>query len=289
VITRRSLLGWTGAAAVVAALPRIPLLAGCGDNLQLAHGRFFDEFQWLTVDALTDLVLPGARVTGAVGYIDKLLSAFDDSPPAIFAGGPASGREANPDGMGGSTGTYPPDNFSSFLQLTRVQELAWRIRLFGSAATPGGDFNDAALGATVGLRDLYTQGLLTLDAIAATHQKKARFLDLGDDDRQLSFASLADQAPAFLQALTENTIEGMFAAPEYGGNAARSGWQLARFDGDSVPLGHAQYVAAMAAYVDRADEPTSLPTPGDRTETFSADVIQTLQLAALGSGGKQFF
>lgn len=288
-LTRRSLLRWTGAAAAVAALPRIPLLAGCGDNLELQHGRFFDAFQWLTVDLLTDLVYPGARITGAVAYIDGLLSAFDVDPPAIFAGGPASGREALPDGNGGATGQYPPDTFSSFLALSRVQEIAWRIRLFGSAATDGGGFNDAALGPTVGLRDLYTQGLATLDTIAATHVKKARFIDLGPDDQQLSFASLADQAPAFLQAITEHTIEGMFAAPEYGGNAARSGWELARYDGDSVPLGHAQYVAAKDAYVDRVDEPTSLPTPGDTTETFSADVLSSLQIAAVGSGGKQFF
>ena len=82
----------------------------------------------------------------------------------------------------------------------------------------------------------------------------------------------------------------MFAAPEYGGNAARSGWQLARYDGDSVPLGHAYYVAAKDAYVDRADEPTSLPTPGDTTETsIGRRAVVAHRSPPLGSGGKQFF
>jgi hypothetical protein len=95
--------------------------------------------------------------------------------------------------------------------------------------------------------------------------------------------------PAFWQALVEHTLEGTFGAPEYGGNAFGAGWHLTRFDGDSAPLGHATYDAATDAYLDRADQPTSLPTPGDQRETFSDDVLQILTVAAIGSGGKRYF
>jgi hypothetical protein len=287
-LTRRQLLRWTGTAAAAAALPRLALLSGCGSSTAQA-GRFLDADQWSSVEVITDLVLPGANGLGAVVYIDRLLSAFDDSPPAIFAGGPFSGRQAEPDGQGGASSDFPPDDFATFLPLSRVQDIAWRIRLFGSTATTGGDFNDAVLGPTTGLRDLYTQGLAMLDQLAAQQQVGKRFSQLDADDQALVFASLATSQAAFVAAITEHTIEGAFSAPEYGGNVGLSGWTLARYDGDSAPLGHSQFDTTTGAYVDRADEPTSTASPGDTTETFTADVLATLELAALGSGGMRFF
>ena len=111
----------------------------------------------------------GARDCVAVRYIDTLLAAFDVSPPAIFASGPYSGRTAFPNADDGTPSSSSPSNsFATFLPLPRVKELAWRMRIFGSAQTPGGDFNDALLGPTVGYRDLYTDGIARLDAVAMT-------------------------------------------------------------------------------------------------------------------------
>lgn len=249
----------------------------CGDNLIVTRGLFFDANGFATIDLATDLVLPGARDAKAIGYIDLLLAAFDRSPPAIFGGGPYSGRN------GGDA------SFARFLPLSRIQELAWRIRIFGSAQTPSGDFNDALLGPTIGYRDLYLDGIARLDDVAATLQPGTAFRDLGDQDRQLALDTVASDAPAFYQALVEHTLEGTFGAPEYGGNATLVGWQLARYDGDSAPLGHATYDAASDAYVDRADQPTTTASPGDEAEDFDADVINQLTIAAVGSGGKRFF
>ena len=108
-------------------------------------------------------------------------------------------------------------------------------------------------------------------------------------DQGLALDTVASDAPAFYQALVEHTLEGTFAAPEYGGNTRLSGWQLTRYDGDSSPLGHSQYVAALDAYVDRADQPTSQPSPGDTREDFDDDILDLLTVAAIGSGGKRFF
>lgn len=287
-LTRRAVLKLLGAAGAAAALP------ACGDNaLPTVRGRFFDEHQWAVIDLATDVVLPsapdglGASAAGAVAYIDRLLSAFDDTPPAIFAGGPNSGRQPFPAADGSASDNVPDNDFETFLPLSRVQELAWRIRVFGSAATTGGDFNDAVLGEVVGLRDLYTQGIAALDAEAASRHAGATFDTLSGDDRALVLASVAGDQPAFFRALVENTLEGTFAAPEYGGNQGLVGWQLARYDGDSAPLGHAQLVGD--AYVDREDQPTSGPSPGASDEDFSDDVIDQLTIAAVGSGGERFF
>src|SRR5256885_8263535 len=54
-----------------------------------------------------------------------------------------------------------------------------------------------------------------------------------------------------------------------------SGWQLARYDGDSAPLGYAYYDAAADMYRERADQPTTQPTPGDVAEDFDPDILRS--------------
>jgi hypothetical protein len=273
-----------GCGAVVAALP-----SACGDDLPgPPRGRFLDERQFAIVDAATEIVLPGARDAAAVRYIDGLLAAFDVMPPAIFGGGPASGRAPITDAHGGPSSDFPPDAFGAFVPLSRVRAIAWRARLYGSAAVPGAAFNEGVLGVTIGWRDLYARAIDALDAAAAEIVKAARFVDLDAAD-QLTALSDADTAvPGFADLLATHVIEGVFAAPEYGGNAGLAGWRMARYDGDSVPLGHAFYDPSTDSYRDRPDQPTSTATPGDVVEDFSPDVIQTLTIAALGSGGMVF-
>lgn len=256
-----------GAGTVAIALPW-----GCGDDAPPpARGRFLDEHGWATIDLATDLVIPptgggpGARDAHVVAYIDGLCAAFDVSPPAIFAGGPFSGRTAFPDGE------VPADDFAHFLPLSRVRTIAWRTRVDG-------------------WRELYAGGIVALDDAAAQIQRGARFVDLSSaTDRALALSDADGAVPGFADTFTAHVIEGMFAAPEYGGNAGLAGWRLARWDGDSAPLGHAIFDEARGAYVDRADQPTSTASPGDVAEDFSDDVIQLLTIAALGSGGMRFY
>lgn len=286
-LTRRGFVKLVGGTAVAASLP------GCGDNLKLPRGLFLDERGWETIDIATGIVFPGtlgARDCGVVAYIDRLLAAFEVTPPAIFAGGPYSGRTAFPDAHGAPTKQVPDDAFATFLPLPRTQELAWRMRLYGSAQTPGGDFNDALLGATVGYRDLYADGIRRLDEVAAMNNPdKLPFRWVTPEEQGLALDTVASEVPAFYQALVEHTLEGMFGAPEYGGNAFSYGWRLTGYDGDSAPLGHAVYDATQDLYVDRADQPTAQPSPDAHTEDFDDDVLNLLTIAAVGSGGKRFF
>ena len=288
-LTRRRFVKLLGGAAALAAAP-LPI--GCGDNLHETRGIFFDENAWAAIDIATGFILPGdraARDSMAVRYIDTLLAAFTVDPPAIFAGGPFSGRTAFPDAHGNPTAQFPDNNFAQFLPLSRVQDIAWRIRIFGSAATPGGDFNDAVLGPTTGLQAIYLGGIQALDDAAHEVMAHWPFRLLQPDDQSRVLDTVADQLPDFWNALVNHTLEGTFCAPEYGGNVLTIGWHLVDYDGDSAPLGHATYDATADAYVDRSDEPTSQPSPGDVTETFDTDIINALTVAAIGSGGMRFF
>ncbi|HEY1556520.1 MAG TPA: gluconate 2-dehydrogenase subunit 3 family protein [Kofleriaceae bacterium] len=286
-LTRRRFVQLLGGTAAVATLPQLP---GCGDGGKPSpSGAFFEAHQWATIDAATEIILPGAHDAMAVRYIDQLLAAFVSDPPQIFAGGPNSGRVAFPDAAGQASSNFPADDWSQFVPLSRVKDIAWRMRVLGSARAPGGGFNAALLGPTLGYQDQYTDLVVQLDAAAALLEPGKQFRELSALDQVTALATVGAAFPLYSQTLTQHTLEGMFAAPDYGGNAAGSGWQLARFDGDSAPLGYAQYDTSTMMYVERAAQPTTTATPGDGTEPFDADIINVLTIAAVGSGGKRFF
>ncbi|HEY4239507.1 MAG TPA: hypothetical protein VGM88_06810 [Kofleriaceae bacterium] len=280
-LTRR---GFVAAAAAASSL----LVIGCGDNLGV-RGRFLSADAYAALRVAAEQIFPGAADAGAIDYIDQLCVAFDQDPPAIFGGGPFSGRTPVPDAHGAPTKTRPADAFATFLPLSRVQEIAWRMRVFGSAATTGGDFNDALLGPTVGYRDLYAELGAAFDVAAAAQVAGAKLVDLEGAALMTAVFTVAAEQPEAWATFTNHVLEGMFAAPEYGGNQRLAGWQLASFDGDSAPLGHSCYDATIDAYVDRADEPTSTASPGSMPEDFDADIISLLALSAVGSGGMRFF
>jgi hypothetical protein len=171
-----------------------------------------DEFETLAVAC--DRLLPpsdaapGAVAAGVPDYIDGLLGAFCVDPPRIWAGGPTSGRH----------GGEP--SFSRFHRLGALDELAWRMRIEGSRGLPEREFN----GPVIGLQERYREGLAAL----------------GDDFRQLDpraqdqrLRSLAD----FTELLFKHSCEGMYGAPEYGGNRDGSGWEAIGFAGDVQPRG----------------------------------------------------
>ncbi len=91
---------------------------------------------------------PSASAAGVPDYIDRLLGAFTFDPPRIWAGGPTSGR------FGGEAA------FSTFHRLNALDELAWRMRIEGSAGLPEREFN----GPVEGLQQRYREGLAELGA-----------------------------------------------------------------------------------------------------------------------------
>ena len=258
-ISRREFLQMGLAGMAVLVLP-----AGCGkagwgggglDKQQSGEkdaGRFFDQHQYETIRALTGLIIPedqdpGAISAGVVDYIDYLLGAFQVDPPRIFAAGPFSGRH------GGEA------NFGEYLPLSRVQEISWRTYIEGSQGLAEREFN----GPTVGLQKIFTAGITQLDALSQDNFG-ADFKDLTPAQQdQIKRSADAD----FIDVVFQRTIEGMYAAPEYGGNKDLVGWKYIKYEGDRQPIGY-----------NRAQ--MELPDPtGVLTTRQLDDLVELLRLA----------
>jgi hypothetical protein len=142
---------------------------------------------------------PGAREAKVVRYIDTLLGALGPARARVFAGGPFSRRH------GGA------DSFRDFVALDPVEKAAWTARLSE-------------------LTEKYRSGVQVLDARAGGDFVKAT---PADQD-----AILAQDPDGFMTMLMQHAIEGMYSAPEYGGNARLVGWREIKFPGDTQPRGY---------------------------------------------------
>jgi len=175
---------------------------------------FFTDDEYRIVDAACGRLIPsdadpGAIEAGVAGYVDTFLGAFAFDPPRIWAGGPFSGRH------GGEAG------FGRWHHLSGLDELAWRTRLEGSLGHPEREWN----GPVIGLQERYRQGLADLGADFAD-------ADADEQDRRLK------ASPKFTELLYEHACEGMYGAPEYGGNRDLAGWRYIDFEGDVQPRGY---------------------------------------------------
>ena len=157
----------------------------------------------------SDQGAPGAEEAGVADYIDILLGAFTFDPPRIWAGGPTSGR------MGGDA------RFATFHRLNRLDELAWRMRIEGSVGIPEREFN----GPVVGLQEQYRSGLAALGDDFTGVQGKEQRRRLRVDEE-------------FCELLHGHCCEGMYGAPEYGGNRNGIGWDYIGLEGDVQPRGY---------------------------------------------------
>jgi len=140
-------------------------------------------------------------------YIDLMLGAFgalgeSETPaPMIFAGGPWSNRH-----------TSGPDLMARFATLDPVARIAWRRRL-------------------TGWQEQYRQGIATLDKLGGGDFTTA---SRTKQDKILVMSAVS----SFMSLLFEHTIEGLYAAPEYGGNRGLAGWKEIGFPGDIQPRGY---------------------------------------------------
>ena len=176
--------------------------------------RYFDDEQFRVLEAVCARLIPtdedpGATEAGVAHYIDGLLGAFAFDPPRIWAGGGFSGR------YGGEPG------FARFHRLTRLDELAWRTRIEGSRGIPEREWN----GPVEGLQERYAAGLQLLGADFAD-------VDAEEQDRRLR------RNEQFTSLVYEHACEGMYGAPEYGGNRDRAGWSYIGYAGDVQPRGY---------------------------------------------------
>ncbi len=214
-LSRRKFLGIAAATGAgvgfTPLLQSLPPAAVAAALAQPSELRFFDEHQAsVIVEASARLIpgpsddpaesSPGAREAHVVVFIDVLLSAFDEDPPRIYAGGPWSDRH------GGST-----NKMADFVPLAPWEEERWRERV-------------AALG------DVYRTGIAELDAAAGG--------DFSVVEPERMDAILAADTPSgFRRVLFEHTIEAMYSIPEYGGNHDLAGWGDIGYPGDIAPDG----------------------------------------------------
>lgn len=146
----------------------------------------------------------------------------------IFAGGPWSNRH-----------TSGPDLMARFAALDPVAKIAWTKRL-------------------ANWRRQYQAGVKALDKLAGGDFTKA---SKDKQDKILATASVS----TFTSLLFEHTIEGLYGAPEYGGNRAGSGWKEIGFPGDIQPRGYTD------DEVERSDGHDPVETTG-----IIADVVKLL-------------
>ncbi|HEY5360149.1 MAG TPA: gluconate 2-dehydrogenase subunit 3 family protein [Streptosporangiaceae bacterium] len=174
---------------------------------------FLTALQYSILEAVCARLVPadgapdGAEI-GAVDYIDTLLGAFTFTPPRIWAGGPFSGR------FGGAA------SFSDFEELSPAEELAWRTRIEGSLGIPERE----RLGPVAGLQETYTRSLAKLG-------EEILSLDPAAQDDRLREVS------DFTYLVYGHVCEGLYGAPEYGGNRGLAGWNYLNYEGDVQPRG----------------------------------------------------
>lgn len=177
--------------------------------------RFLTEEEYAIVAAAADVVIPplhghpGGKALGVADYIDSMLGAFTHDPPRIWAGGPFSGR------AGGDA------SFEQFMELSALEELAWRTRIEGSRGVPEREFN----GPVRGWQEIYREGLAALgsDFPVVSTEEQERRLDAQRDFKRIFY---------------EHACEGAYGPPEYGGNPETRAWEAIQFPGDAQPRGY---------------------------------------------------
>jgi hypothetical protein len=208
--TRRAFLkaGALGAAslagtpAAAKAAPDLEAAAPAPTVASQGHG-FFSDAERSVLTSLAERILPGAGRAGAVDYIEGLLGAFEVDPPRIHAGMLGEGEP--------------------FLPLDRVQEHAWRLRLYGSDEVEYR--NESVLGPVRGLRPILREGA----------RQAARMAQAGSSPGWIWW-SLPDE---FTDAFTELVIEGSLGDPLYGGNRGGEVWRAVGFRPPMLAYGSA--------------------------------------------------
>jgi hypothetical protein len=284
---RRTFLKLVAAGGAAASFP------GCrGTGLLMGEGqaRFLRAHERETLEALAAAIVPEDETVGALGanaveYIDLFLAAFENAVPTIYRGGPFSSRAPYPDPETGQPShLYPPNAFRELLPLTRLQDAAFRILLYGSDSVPGGDINDPLVPRWPGLRTIYREGLANLQASAA--ETPGGFASLPPQARLDAFDATTDD---FRSAVLAHLAEGMFCVPEYGGNPGGVAWRDYLYDGDSQPLGYTLYDRKNQTLRDRADRPNQTLDPRLPGDGFSPEVVETLTALVNAVGGRRHY
>jgi hypothetical protein len=278
-VGRRELIRLIGGAATM--LAAAPGMAGCKSDK--GQSAVFSDDERSALAAFADVIIPpddepGGAALGAVDFIERLLTAFDDNSviPPIFAGGPFSGRQPLPDETGHASTNFPPNDFTNFIELDRVNEAAWRLKVLGSAGLPNGAPNAQLQGALKSLKDQILEGIHSAMTTSETPITQQSYDDL--------LATFNAQLQDWKDLMIELVTQAAFCAPEYGGNIGLAGWKMCHFEGDTQPLGYSQWDGKQ--YVERPESPLTTANPGADPAPIGPDVDMLLSFATEVLGGK---
>ena len=254
-LSRRSFLKSAGALGVLSVLPAALVRDVVGRTAEAAEPHYFlDAHQYATVQALCRRLIPGpqddptepdpgALEANVIAYIDLFLGAFNIPAPVgprIWGDGPFSGRAGPPPWPFGTPEPSPyPDDFARTSPLSAVEVLSWRTLLEGTKGLPERKWADVAAGGHyVGLQEQYTQGVKDLDTAASQMFPPAKdFVSLTPQQQDVLIAR-PDITAGFPSLVFQHAAEGMYGAPEYGGNKDLVGWKYIKFPGDAQPRGY---------------------------------------------------
>jgi len=212
---------------------------------------FFNDHEWRTVLALCRRLIPGpqddptetdpgALEANVIAYIDLFLGAFN-AGDRIWGDGAFSGRAPAPWPFGTpEPDGYPNnDDFARTSPLSKVEEISWRTLLEGTKGLPERKWADVAAGGHyAGLQEQYVQGVKDLDSSASQMFPPAKdFISLNPVQQDILIAR-PDITVGFPSLVFQHAAEGMYGAPEYGGNKNLAGWKYIKFPGDAQPRGY---------------------------------------------------
>ncbi|MCA9881112.1 MAG: gluconate 2-dehydrogenase subunit 3 family protein [Thermomicrobiales bacterium] len=186
--------------------------------------EFFNPHEAATVDAIVSRILPGdaddpgAHEAGVVFYIDRALSGAN---------------------LGYTLKTYTQGPFPIVQEEPVSVEAASSRDIYDYVNVASDQISRYGYQSVLSPQEIYRRGLTALDSYAQSkHQQD--FVDLTADEQDAILGEMQEdkatgfEGPsgrAFFTQLRNDTIEGMFGDPMYGGNQGLVGWKLIGYPG----------------------------------------------------------
>jgi gluconate 2-dehydrogenase gamma chain len=185
---------------------------------------FFNIHEAETVEAFTARILPGspddpgAREAGVVYYIDRTLGGA---------------------GLGYSLKTYTQGPFPVVTEEPVTVEAASSRDIYDYVNVASEQIARYGYQSVLAPQEIYRRGLAFLDAYTQS-EFESNFLDLTEEQQDQVLTAMDEDtatgfegpsAKAFFTQLRNDTIEGMFGDPMYGGNRDLVGWKLIGYPG----------------------------------------------------------
>lgn len=178
--------------------------------------QFLSRHEYVTVEAVAEQILPGdggvgATELGVATFVDRKLASYDAFAQPTYRSGPF---------METFAGSRPPERPDViFVPEQEAERYGFQSRL-----PP---------------QDIYRRGIAALDSYTQ-EEHGGRFVDLDDDDRESVLEQVENgdldaftdpTSSLFFQVIYDDTMQGAFSDPLYGGNRNKLGWMMIGYPG----------------------------------------------------------